>query len=175
MILSTMTGGCINTDQVRKVIRVDKQTAHHNIDGKEYPYPITRITLEWANGDVDHVTVDPDDWNKFQRTFDTQQYVLPSPAGYTLLSYFTDERRATRWPILAWRFNSDNEYHSVVTAITGFDDFDEYRKGVYNAILCPDGRISAPGDQGWESEEEWLRAMEARIEHEAHKEQGSAA
>ena len=89
-----------------------------------------------------------------------------------MLSYWAETDEVIRWPVLAWRLDLQHGYHQVVTpASSGNFETDEYKGG--SAVLCPNGRLTEPGNQSWDNETEWLQDM--RNQAKAEKEKSPAA
>lgn len=146
MLLETVRGTFINTDHVRTIgARWDKEKHQYE------------IYCTFANGDAESFDVWDSEWERLKEHGD--DLIVPSPQGYFLLFYYSDEfgESIDRWPVLAWKLDRDvGGFHKVITAWNSFDEPTD------QAILCPDGRVVELGSQVWDTEGHWLAAQQKK-------------
>src|SRR6516225_5910358 len=146
MMLKTTRGeNFINTDQMRGIGAVWDKEQHH-----------FEVVCTFADGSVETYAVFPREWERFRAAAESDPVIKAEP-DYWLLSYLAETDEVDRWPVLAWRLDLQYGYHQVVTPASSGDPNEGHDD--QSAVLCPNGRLTEPGNRSWDNETEWLQDM----------------
>lgn len=152
--------GYINTDHCRLLrCRWNKQD----------PYT-SHLHGEFSDGSNINEPIAYDTWQEFEDGISNNSHLIPSPPGYTLLTYCFNrkakilEPKIERADVLAFVFDSDLGFHRVFTAW----DYPQNFNG-YCGILCPNGTVADPGSQLFDNFDAWLAEMTENAKRDIQK------